>query len=238
MSQGADQKLPFGRLLLHCLVACGVAFGALGCGSSFATNDDDTAAGGTSSGTGATASTGGANGTGATASTGGTSSTGGGAQGGGSSSGGTATGGSANPDECTANTPCSSGVCTGTSCEDAWSCAPLEGGCTKDLVQYCGCDGVTFMDSGTCPTRPYSNKGACTTPTTVDCNPAHITCLPIIAPPECPEGQVYSVVSNCHGSCVPISQCACETHEDCPDPTNTDQYACHNNTGTCGDWVR
>jgi hypothetical protein len=94
------------------------------------------------------------------------------------------------------------------------------------------------MDSGTCPTRPYSNKGACPTTTLVDCNPAHITCLPIIAPPECPEGQYYSVVGNCHGSCVPISQCACNAHDDCPDPQNIDQYACHNNTGACGDWVR
>jgi hypothetical protein len=230
--------MPFGRLLLRCLVVGGAAFGALGCGSSFATSDDDTAGGGGTTGTGATTSTGGATGTGATSSTGGTSSSGGGSQGGSSSGGDTSTGGTVNADECTASTPCSSGVCTGNSCEEPWSCAPTNGGCTKDLVQYCGCDGTTFMDSGTCPTRPYSNKGACTTPELVDCNPAHITCLPIIAPPECPEGQVYSVENNCHGDCVPIGQCACNSHEDCPDPQNIDQYACHNNTGACGDWVR
>ncbi len=73
--------------MLASIVVAGSLFGALGCGSSFATNDDDTASGGSSTGGAATggAATGGA-------ATGG-SSTGGTASGGASPGGSTGTGG-------------------------------------------------------------------------------------------------------------------------------------------------
>jgi len=30
-----------------------------------------------------------------------------------------------------------------------------------DIRQYCGCDGVTFQGSGSCPGRLYAKTGAC-----------------------------------------------------------------------------
>jgi hypothetical protein len=245
-SLGVRRSCAGNRSRFGWLVLCGAALGALGCGSSFETNDDgQSATGGSATGgsatggaaTGGVASGGTASGSGAASSSGGTTSTGGASNPGGGSAGGSTSsgGGTTLPGECKANAPCDSGVCAGDSCAEAWSCVPSPGGCTKDLVEYCGCDGVTFMDSGTCPTRPYSNQGPCSKGTLVDCNPEHITCLPIIAPPECPEGQVYSVTNNCHGDCVPIDQCACNAPADCP---NNDQYTCNNSTGACTYYLR
>jgi len=55
--------------------------------------------------------------------------------------------------------------------------------CTDDLVPYCGCDGVTFNDSSTCPQQNYVSTGPCTRPvdagtvgctTTADCPPGSV----------------------------------------------------------------
>lgn len=110
--------------------------------------------------------------------------------------------------------------------------------CTKNLVEYCGCDGVTFTSSGNCPSEPYVHEGACKAENLVDCNEAHIVCQPLVPPPPCPAGQAYSVVDGCHGACVPVGRCACDSHDDCPDPNDTDEFACFNDSGTCGYWVR
>jgi hypothetical protein len=33
--------------------------------------------------------------------------------------------------------------------------------CTRDLAEYCGCDGQTFTGSGSCPGGRYAYRGAC-----------------------------------------------------------------------------
>ncbi len=160
-------------------------------------------------------------------STGGVTATGGdqGASGGANS----ATGGTQSDGTCTPDNECA-GRCSGTSCVEDWKCE-TNVPCTEDLAQYCGCDGVTFTGSGSCPPRAYSKKGPCDV---VSCDPAEIKCLPIVAPEPCPEGHVYSVVSACYGACVPISQCECSAGQACPE---TDKYVCHNSAGHCDYYV-
>jgi hypothetical protein len=64
---------------------------------------------------------------------------------------------------CLKNDDCASGVCEGQGCDDAHPgvCAAKTRACTRDLRQYCGCDGKTFATSGSCPGRRYAAKGAC-----------------------------------------------------------------------------
>lgn len=63
---------------------------------------------------------------------------------------------------CTTAGDCASGVCEGEGCGDGQGvCAPAQRGCTKDLRPYCGCDGVTFRASGTCPGQRYAHTGEC-----------------------------------------------------------------------------
>lgn len=63
---------------------------------------------------------------------------------------------------CSDGSQCRSGICEGMGCgPDEARCAPKERACTKDLVPYCGCDGMTFRSSSTCPGRPYRYRGAC-----------------------------------------------------------------------------
>lgn len=65
-------------------------------------------------------------------------------------------------DPCDATTGCAEGLsCDGAEgCDTPWTCQPLRP-CTRDLVTYCGCDGQTFQNSGSCPGRPYARRGAC-----------------------------------------------------------------------------
>jgi hypothetical protein len=58
---------------------------------------------------------------------------------------------------------CASGICEGQGCgpDEPGVCAEKGRRCTADLVQYCGCDGVTFGGSSTCPGRRYSARRAC-----------------------------------------------------------------------------
>jgi hypothetical protein len=70
--------------------------------------------------------------------------------------------GRADGDPCTRADECKSGVCEGEGCTTGPKCVAADRMCTQDLVQYCGCDGTTFMGSGSCPRRPYRNRGACT----------------------------------------------------------------------------
>ncbi len=64
---------------------------------------------------------------------------------------------------CLDGAACASGTCEGLGCGDAAPgvCMTKQRPCTMDLRQYCGCDGVTFNGSGTCPGRRYAAKGAC-----------------------------------------------------------------------------
>lgn len=68
------------------------------------------------------------------------------------------------PRTCTRSAECAPGeACTGgPGCGVPWTCGPALGRpCTDDLAVFCGCDGQTFMDSSSCPGRPYRNPGAC-----------------------------------------------------------------------------
>ncbi len=63
---------------------------------------------------------------------------------------------------CTSTADCGEGaMCLGgEGCGMQWTCVPQRV-CTRDLVRYCGCNGETFTDSGTCPSQPYEHRGAC-----------------------------------------------------------------------------
>lgn len=63
---------------------------------------------------------------------------------------------------CAAPTDCASGVCEGEGCGATLGvCAEASRACTKDLREYCGCDGVTFGASGSCPGRRFAYAGEC-----------------------------------------------------------------------------
>ena len=63
---------------------------------------------------------------------------------------------------CGADADCPSGqMCTFTpGCEAPGTCAPPRR-CTRDLVEYCACDGTTFRGSSTCPVKAYRSRGKC-----------------------------------------------------------------------------
>ncbi|WP_052553586.1 hypothetical protein [Enhygromyxa salina] len=64
---------------------------------------------------------------------------------------------------CDTNADCSDGqVCEGAGCEPGQGrCVSAERACTRDLAEYCGCDGKTFSGSGSCPGARYAYRGAC-----------------------------------------------------------------------------
>ena len=59
-------------------------------------------------------------------------------------------------------------VCEGQGCgeDQPGTCQPLLRPCTMDLRPYCGCDGQTFLASGSCPGARYAAAMPCpgTTP--------------------------------------------------------------------------
>ncbi|MCB9562729.1 MAG: hypothetical protein H6709_03070 [Kofleriaceae bacterium] len=67
---------------------------------------------------------------------------------------------------CVTGADCQSHTCEGVGCGDAprGRCAPTRRACTRDLKVYCGCDGITFRASGSCPGRRFASVGACAEP--------------------------------------------------------------------------
>jgi hypothetical protein len=126
---------------------------------------------------------------------------------------------------CTAASPCPSELtCFGDACSDEWQCMAhfddvLEHPCDPATTLYCGCDGVTFEASITCPDRPFSHPGACGDGES--CYPGAVRCSD--PAPVCPEGQVPSVIDDCYGACIPIESCRCAAHYQCP---NGELYTC------------
>jgi len=66
------------------------------------------------------------------------------------------------PRTCTRDRDCTDGSsCSGPEgCGIPWTCQSPRP-CTDDLAPFCGCDGVSFRGSSTCPGRPYAHRGAC-----------------------------------------------------------------------------
>jgi hypothetical protein len=64
---------------------------------------------------------------------------------------------------CTQPVDCASGVCEGQGCgaDTPGVCVAAQRACTKDLREYCGCDGQRFRASGSCPGRRYQDGSAC-----------------------------------------------------------------------------
>jgi hypothetical protein len=53
-------------------------------------------------------------------------------------------------------------VCEGEGCgEDQGKCADENKACTTDARPYCGCDGKTFVNSGSCPGARFAHPGEC-----------------------------------------------------------------------------
>jgi hypothetical protein len=122
------------------------------------------------------------------------------------------------PAGCTATNPCAPELtCEGTTCGGPWECIShfddtLQHTCAPETILFCGCDGVTFEASVTCPDRPWRHPGACDDG--ASCTKEQVECAD--AKPACPQGQEPSVVNGCWGACVPISSCRCLVHWMCP----------------------
>lgn len=68
---------------------------------------------------------------------------------------------------CTRQSDCARGQqCLGPEgCGVPWTCQVSQGRpCSADVAPFCGCDGVTFGASSTCPDRPYQSRGPCEMP--------------------------------------------------------------------------
>jgi hypothetical protein len=64
---------------------------------------------------------------------------------------------------CDSDADCSEGLlCEGVGCgPNEGRCVGKDRMCTRDLAQYCGCDGQTFQSSGSCPGARYAYLGPC-----------------------------------------------------------------------------
>ena len=126
---------------------------------------------------------------------------------------------------CTTAEPCAAGLsCYADACSDEWHCVShfdetVEHPCEPEMMFYCGCDGVTFEASVTCPDRPFSHPGACGDGES--CFDGAVRCSD--PAPVCPEGEAPSVVNDCWGPCIPIASCRCTAHYQCP---NGELYTC------------
>jgi hypothetical protein len=124
-------------------------------------------------------------------------------------------------------------ACVGEACDMPWECIEhfdetLKHPCSEEIVPFCGCDGVTFFASLTCPDRPYDHFGACDDPDSFNCDPGDVRCT---APaPVCGPGLVPSVVSGCYGACVPHASCRCQSGWQCP---QGDTYGCYGTAMRC-----
>ena len=64
---------------------------------------------------------------------------------------------------CDSDADCGEGMlCEGVGCEPGQGrCVVADRMCTRDLAQYCGCDGQLFETSGSCPGRRFAYRGPC-----------------------------------------------------------------------------
>lgn len=185
-------------------------------------------------------------GSGGESASGGSSSTGGDSASGGSASGGAGSGGDAaatggsdasgGAEGGERTGPCYDEDCSGTcvgDCVGGFVCDEGAQICTGDVAEYCGCDGVTFTGSGSCPQKAYQTKGSCDA--AFNCDTRDVTCRRLAEP--CPQGQVRAIEAGCYGSCIAISSCGCTEQDDCPDPNGIDEFACVMSRGSCDYYV-
>ncbi|MCB9597553.1 MAG: hypothetical protein H6719_32845 [Sandaracinaceae bacterium] len=208
------------------ILACVVALIAAGCDSGTPSSDDGGASG-MDAGVGAT--DGGGAGTDGGAVDAGSIDAGEGSDGGAVDGGAGSDAGSTPIDGgglCTPETPCTGGaICVGGPlCADGWSCIESDRPCTDDLVEYCGCDGATFSDSSTCPTRPFAHMGPCPGAAGFDCDRSRVTCRAV--EPTCGPGLVAEVEGSCWTfRCVPLTDCGCTDGAQCPGDATCDASA-------------
>jgi hypothetical protein len=66
------------------------------------------------------------------------------------------------PRSCRTGRDCPSGLCDGPpGCGVPWRCVEARP-CTGDVTPFCGCDGMTFLGSSSCPGQPFRARGPCT----------------------------------------------------------------------------
>jgi hypothetical protein len=109
--------------------------------------------------------------------------------------------GAADGAACSVDTECASGVCEGQGCEAGQGrCASRDRACTMDIRAYCGCDGVTFESSGSCPGQRYEFAGRCE-----DGRPEGSACL---AGTECASGvcEGQGCGEDTPGTCAPAKR--------------------------------
>ena len=136
---------------------------------------------------------------------------------------------SSDPFKCTASSACTGQLlCHAENCAtQVWDCVthrPLPAAvpssseyephhpCPTETMDYCGCDGVTFVASATCPDRPYQHPGTCGDG--FNCNPYDVLCDQ--AAPTCPDDQAPAIEHECFADCVPKTSCRCEFNWECP----------------------
>jgi hypothetical protein len=144
-------------------------------------------------------------------------------------------GGNVDPTACTSTKACDSVVeicvevdptTTSDNCFTHWQCFTHDfepdtfaHACPPEIVTFCGCDGVEYQASWSCPGMPYDHIGSCGDG--YSCDSGRVRCAD--AAPTCPAGQAPAVVAGCWGPCVPIEMCRCDQNWQCP---QRDLYRC------------
>jgi uncharacterized protein YceK len=114
------------------------------------------------------------------------------------------------PSTCTTTADCRPGLeCLGgEGCSIPWTCQPALGRpCTDDFSPFCGCNGMTFFGSSSCPSQPYRYRGPCDEPPPpVDAGPPPRTCRGNV---DCPAGAMCAGPEGCGipWTCQPSQPC-------------------------------
>lgn len=116
----------------------------------------------------------------------------------------------ADGDACESNEECASGICEGEGCDVPGRCVPQGRACTDDLVPYCGCDGVLFYGSGSCPEGRYDNSLECQAPAGGECNTNDDCASGVCEGQGC--GELQGICAPIERSCTEdeVAYCTCD----------------------------